>query len=126
MKNRIVVSFFVFCFLFTLVVSKAFYIQVVNKAKLLAYAKSQFVREVKEYPNRGNIVDRNGNPLAINTHVYNVFTIPKNKNQNYYNELKKLSNLVPELGYNKLKNAVAKRNKYTWLARKIKLDEAQL
>ncbi len=126
MKNRIVISFFVFCFLFTLVVSKAFYIQVVNKAKLLAYAKSQFVREVKEYPKRGNIVDRNGNPLAINTHVYNVFTIPKNKNQAYYDELKSLSKLVPELPYAKLKAAVAKRNKYTWLARKIKLDEAQL
>jgi len=125
-KNRIVISFFIFCFLFTLVLSKAFYIQVVNKTKLLAYAKSQFVREVKEYPNRGNIVDRNGNPLAINTHVYNVFTIPKNKNQNYYNELKALSQLVPELGYNKLKATVAKRNKYTWLARKIKLDEEQL
>ena len=126
MKNRIVISFFVFCFLFTLVVSKAFYIQVINKAKLLAYAKSQFVREVKEYPNRGNIVDRNGNPLAINTHVYNVFTIPKNKNQAYYDQLKTLSQLVPELTYTKLKASVAKRNKYTWLARKIKLDENQL
>lgn len=106
--------------------SKAFYIQVINKAKLLAYAKSQFVREVKEYPNRGNIVDRNGNPLAINTHVYNVFTIPKNKNQAYYDQLKTLSQLVPELTYTKLKASVAKRNKYTWLARKIKLDENQL
>lgn len=106
--------------------SKAFYIQVVNKARLLAYAKSQFVREVKEYPNRGNIVDRNGSPLAINTHVYNVFTIPKNKNNEYYQELKALSKLVPDLTYNKLRQLVSKRNKYTWLARKIKLDENQL
>ena len=80
MKNRIFFSFVVFVFLFAVVVSKAFYIQVVNKARLLAYAKSQFIREVKEYPNRGNILDRNGGPLAINVHVYNLFTIPKNKN----------------------------------------------
>lgn len=126
MKNRIFVTFLVFCFLFAVVVSKAFYIQVVNKAKLLAYAKSQFIREVKEYPNRGNILDRNGNPLAINVHVYNVFTIPKNKSAEFYQQLKSLSKIVPELPYQKLRSAVQRRNKYTWLGRKIKLSEEQI
>ncbi|MCM2349633.1 MAG: transpeptidase family protein [Bacteriovoracaceae bacterium] len=126
MKNRIFFSFIVFAFLFAVVVSKAFYIQVVNKAKLLAYAKSQFIREVKEYPNRGNIFDRNGNPLAINVHVYNLFTIPKNKNAEFYRQLKSLSQIVPELPYQKLRNLVQKRNRYTWLARKITLNEEQL
>jgi cell division protein FtsI (penicillin-binding protein 3) len=125
-KNKIFFSFLVFCFLFAVVVSKAFYIQVVNKAKLLAYAKSQFIREVKEYPNRGNILDRNGNPLAINVHVYNLFTIPKNKNAEFYQELKNLSEIVPELPYQKLRQLVQKRTRYTWLGRKIRLDENQL
>lgn len=126
MKNRIFFSFLVFCFLFTVVVVKAFYLQVVNKEKLITYAKSQFIREVKEYPNRGNILDRNGNPLAINVHVYNLFTIPKNKNAEYYAQLKKLSSIVPELPYSKLKSLIQKRNKYTWLGRKIPLSEQQL
>lgn len=126
MKNRIFFSFLVFCFLFTVVISKAFYIQVINKAKLISYAKSQFIREVKEYPNRGNILDRNGNPLAINVHVYNLFTIPKKKNEEYYKQLKKLSQIVPELPYQKLRSLVQKRNKYTWLGRKITLSEEQL
>lgn len=126
MKNRIFFSFLVFCFLFSVVVSKAFYIQVVNKSKLIAYAKSQFIREVKEYPNRGNILDRNGNPLAINVHVYNIFTIPKNKNAEFYEQLKELSKIVPELPYQKLRSLVQKRNRYTWLARKISLNENQL
>lgn len=126
MKNRIFFSFIVFSFLFAVVISKAFYIQVVNKAKLLAYAKSQFIREVKEYPNRGNIFDRNGNPLAINVHVYNLFTIPKNKNADFYRQLKTLSKIVPELPYQKLRDLVQKRNRYTWLARKITLNEEQL
>lgn len=116
----------VFCFLFAVVVSKAFYIQVVNKQKLLAYAKSQFIREVKEYPNRGNILDRNGNPLAINVHVYNLFTIPRNKNAEFYSQLKNLSKIVPELPYQKLRDLVQKRTKYTWLGRKISLNEEQL
>jgi cell division protein FtsI (penicillin-binding protein 3) len=126
LKNRVFFSFIVFFLLFAVVVSKAFYIQVVNKQKLIAYAKSQFIREVKEYPNRGNILDRNGNPLAINVHVYNLFTIPKNKNADYYEQLKKLSSIVPELPYLKLKNLVQKRTKYTWLGRKISLNENQL
>lgn len=116
----------VFCFLFALVVSKAFYLQVVNKSKLIAYAKSQFIREVKEYPNRGNLLDRNGNPLAINVHVYNLFTIPKNKNAEFYEQLKELSKIVPELPYQKLRAAVQNRSKYTWLGRKISLNESQL
>lgn len=126
MKNRIFFSFIVFCLLFAVVVTKAFYIQVVNKQKLLSYAKSQFIREVKEYPNRGNIIDRNGNPLAINVHVYNLFTIPKNKNAEYYEQLKTLSTVVPELPYQKLRSLIQKRTKYTWLGRKIRLSEEQL
>ncbi|MGE3608912.1 MAG: penicillin-binding protein [Bacteriovoracaceae bacterium] len=126
MKNRIFFSFLIFCFLFSIVISKAFYIQVVNKTKLINYAKSQFIREVKEYPNRGNILDRGGNPLAINVHVYNLFTIPKKKTEAYYKQLKQLSQIVPELPYQKLRSLVQKRNKYTWLGRKITLSENQL
>lgn len=98
----------------------------VNKTRLLAYAKSQFIREVKEYPNRGNIVDRNGNPLAINVHVYNIFTIPKRKNAEFYNQLRALSKIVPELPFVKLQGLVQKRTRYTWLARKVTLSEEQL
>lgn len=126
MKNRIFISFITFCFLFAIVISKAFYIQVINKTKLLTYAKSQFIREVKEYPNRGNILDRNGNPLAINVHVYNLFTIPKNKNKQYFKQLETLSKIVPQLTFKKLKSQVSRRSKYTWLARKIRLSEEQI
>jgi cell division protein FtsI (penicillin-binding protein 3) len=125
-KNRIFFSFIAFCFLFAIVVSKAFYIQVVNKSKLLTYSKSQFIREVKEYPNRGNILDRNSNPLAINVHVYNLFTIPRNKSAEFYNQLNHLSKIVPELPYQKLRSLVQKRNRYTWLGRKIHLSDDQL
>ena len=96
-----------------------------NKKKLIAYAKSQFIREVKEYPNRGNIFDRNGSPLAINIHVYNIFTVPKNSEQ-YYQGLKKLTKLVPEINYDKIKSTVKKRKKYTWISRKIILNETQV
>jgi cell division protein FtsI (penicillin-binding protein 3) len=67
----------VFCILFTAVAVRAFYIQIVDRDKLLAYSRSQLIREVKEYPKRGFIYDRNGHPLAMNVQKFNVFIIPK-------------------------------------------------
>lgn len=97
----------------------------VNKSKLLAYSNSQLIRKVVEYPNRGNIVDRNGHPLAINIHVYNLFTIPKKKDFGFYQDLKKLAKIVPQLTFRKLKSMVRHRKKYTWLARNVRLSEEQ-
>ncbi len=97
-----------------------------NKEKLLSYARNQFSRTIKEYPNRGNITDRNGHPLAINVHVYNVATFPRKNDLSYFRELKKLSQVVPSLEYNKIKSLVRGRSKFTWLGRNITLSENQL
>ena len=126
MKTRIQLFFVVFVFLFALVAAKAFYIQVVNKERLLAYARSQFLRETREYPNRGNIVDRNGTPLAINVQIFNIFTFPRAKGPEFRKQLQTLAKVVPELPYNQLWGKVRNRTKYTWLARKVKLSERQI
>lgn len=106
--------------------TKAFYVQVVQKDKLLAYARSQFMRETREYPNRGNITDRDGNPLAINVQTWNLYTFPKKKGSEFQNQIKELSKIVPELGYSNLWAKVKNRSKYTWLARRIRLDVDQV
>lgn len=126
MKRRIQISFAVFAFLFSLVAAKAFYIQVVNKQRLLTYARSQFLKEVKEYPNRGNIFDRHGTPLAINVQIFNLFTFPRAKGPEYRKQLQTLAKIVPQFSYNDLWGKVRIRKKYTWLARKIRLSEAQV
>ncbi len=110
--------------LFVFVFAKAFYIQVINSKKLLEYSKSQIFREVKVYPNRGNIYDRNGSPLAINIQTYSIFTIPKNvKDRSTY---RKLAKIVPQLKYSVIKSKIFKRTRYTWLARKILLTKDQV
>lgn len=126
MKTRIQLFFVVFVFLFALVAAKAFYIQVVNKERLLTYARSQFLRETREYPNRGNIFDRHGTPLAINVQIFNIFTFPRGKGPEFRKQLQALSKIVPELPHNQLWAKVKDRKKYTWLARKVKLSERQL
>ncbi|MBT3983079.1 MAG: penicillin-binding protein 2 [Bacteriovoracaceae bacterium] len=125
LKKRLTIVFSFFVFLFLLVISKALYIQVINNDKLLAYSESQLIREYKEYPNRGNIVDRNNNPLAINIKTYNIFTLPKllKGNRRGY---KKLSRIVPHITYRKIIAKVKGRDRYTWLARKVKLTNTQV
>lgn len=126
MKQRIQITFIMFTLLFAVVAAKAFYIQVVNKDRLLTYARSQFMREAKIYPARGNIFDRNGTPLAINVQIFNMFTFPRAKGPAYRHELQQLARIVPQLSYSQLWGKVKNRKKYTWLARKIALSEAQI
>ncbi len=126
MKTRIQTTFFVFIVLFALVAAKAFYIQVVQKQRLLAYARSQFMRETREFPNRGSITDRHGNPLAINVQTWNLYTFPRKKGPAYQKQLREMAKAVPELPYNMLWGKVKNRSKYTWLARRVRLNEAQV
>lgn len=123
--KRIYFSFFIFCILFFLVLSKAFYVQVITSKKLIAYSNSQFLRQSTLYPKRGNIYDRNGSPLGLNIQTYSIFTIPKHHKGQMEN-YKKLTNVVPELKFKNIKKKILKRNRYTWLARKIQLTAKQI
>ena len=116
MKNKIITAFFCFVFLYLAVLTKAFYIQVVNREKLISYSKSQALRVVKSYPRRGSVFDRNGNPLAINVKKYNIFSIPKDEKE-LKNEVKKLTQTIKELDFNSTYNKLKKRDRYTWIAR---------
>ena len=69
-KRKIQIIFSFFCVCFFLVLGKAFKIQVVDKKELLERSESQIFRKYKIYPRRGNIYDRNGQPLAINIKTY--------------------------------------------------------
>ncbi len=123
-KKKLLFTLSVFVVLFGLVISKAFYVQVANRGKLIAYAHSQFVRKIKKYPPRGNILDRNGNPLAINIPTYTLFTIPKlNHDKMIY---KDLSRIIPELSHNKILAKVKGRKNYTVLGKKLNLTTHQV
>jgi len=126
LKGRILFIFSIFCLAFFLVVSKAFYVQVINSEKLKNYAANQFFKEYKKYPKRGNILDRNGNPLAINVHRYSIFGIPK--------LMKDLDESVKSLGqamkdrkaWKAYRKMLVNRNRFTWLHRKVQLTADQV
>ncbi|MCO4792927.1 MAG: PASTA domain-containing protein [Bacteriovoracaceae bacterium] len=123
--KRFKFTFLFFAIAFTMVLAKAFKVQVIDSKKLIAKSKGQFFRETKVYPKRGNIYDRGGNPLALNIQTYSIFTIPKNLKGDL-TIYKKLEEIVPSLTYSKILKKTRKRKKFTWLGRKIKLEKSQV
>jgi cell division protein FtsI (penicillin-binding protein 3) len=124
-KRKIKFTFLFFVIAFVLILLRAIKIQLIDRDMLNSYSQRQFFKESKVFPKRGTIFDRNGNPLAINIQTFSIFAIPKN-NKLQFDSYKKLTKIVPQLKYNKIKNKIIKRRKYTWLARKIKLEKSQV
>ena len=124
-RKRVYLTFFLFCLSFLIIIAKAFFIQVINQKKLLSYSKDQLIQESTIFPNRGNIYDRKGAPLAINVQRYSIFSIPKlidDKNETF----KKLASIIPRLSVRRLKKILSKRNRFTWLERQIELNQEQI
>lgn len=126
MKNKITFVFFSVAILFGLVIAKAFYVQIINSEKLMAYHNSQVVREVKIYPKRGHILDRTGNPLAINMYKYNIFTFPKGS-ADIKNKINKINKVVKDINSEDIiQKSKNRKGKFTWIARQIDLEENQV
>lgn len=64
-------------FAFSLLAARAFYLQILGKDYLLAQGQARYVREVTVKANRGRILDRNGQTLAVSTPVDSVWANPK-------------------------------------------------
>jgi len=124
MKTKATFVFFLMMFLFSAVAVKAFYVQVINRDKLITYSHSQIVRETKTYPRRGHILDRNGAPLAINVQKYNIFTFGKDINI-FRKEIKTLDKVLNGINANEIIKNVIKRKKFTWISRKRSLSDEE-
>ena len=124
-KNKVIVVLLVLCTFFSMVLVKAFIVQIYDRSTLIEKSKKQIFRESKVFSHRGNIYDRNGSPLAINIQTYSLFTIPKNV-RGGSESYRKLSQIVPNLSYKKILKKIKNRKRYTWLARKISLSDEQV
>ena len=124
-KNKIYISFFIISIGFITILIRAFYLQVINRENLKKYSESQIVRELKIYPNRGNILDRNHNPLAINIDTYSIFIMPKEL-VDKSGSLKKVSAILKDVSFKELSQKLKGRNRFTWVSRKIEISELDL
>lgn len=106
---------------FFVILAQAFRLQVLDQKELLAKYSKQILRERKVYPNRGNIFDRSGNPLAINRQTYGLFAVPEEFED--FRRLRAVVKKVPGLKYSSVRKKLKKRKRFTWLARKIHLSD---
>jgi cell division protein FtsI (penicillin-binding protein 3) len=119
-NTKLKIIYLIFVFSFSCVVFKAFQIQVLDKDDLILRSNNQIFREVKVYPRRGHIYDRNGSPLAINIQTYSIFTIPQDVSDQVAT-YRSLAKIIPDLTYDQIRKKVSNRTRFTWIARKIEL-----
>ena len=75
-RDRLFAVFMAIAFLFLLIFSRFFYIQVIWSDELKNLASDQWTREIPVVAERGSITDRNGTVLAGNVTSYSVFARP--------------------------------------------------
>jgi len=118
---------FTFIFLSIIAVAifvRGMYIQISIKDRLRSYAQSQYFRTVTAYPNRGNIFDRNGHPLAINRRSFDLFVMPKEIPHNQ--EIRKLCRILEMENCSDVIKKIRNRNKFTYLERDLRISEKQV
>jgi penicillin-binding protein 2 len=95
----------IFITLVIVLLARLFYIQIVDDRYLL-YANKNVIRQVKQYPARGPILDRNNKLLVQNELVYDISVIPKQIKPFDTVEFCKLINITKEEFDKKLLKAV--------------------
>jgi cell division protein FtsI/penicillin-binding protein 2 len=73
--KRVNFLFFTFTVLLICVIIKLFFIQIVNSSQ---NSSNSYLKTDKIIPARGNIFDRNNEPIALNETTYQLFVEPKN------------------------------------------------
>ncbi|MEO1767485.1 peptidoglycan D,D-transpeptidase FtsI family protein [Thiobacter aerophilum] len=108
---------------FLVLVGRAFYLQGVNKDFLRQKGEARYSRVITLNANRGNILDRNGEPLAISTPVESVAASPRDVEitAEQTAKLARLLNLpVPDL-----KRKLEDSREFVYLKRQLPPDQAE-
>lgn len=108
---------------FAMIISRALYLQVFHRQDLISYSKGQFLRTAELYPLRGQILDRNGSPLAINIQKFDLFAMPQYL-QNL-NSVQVACNIL-NINCSAIKKNIHERKKFTWIGRDLRLTERQI
>lgn len=110
-----------FCIAFILMFGRAVYLQVIDKEYLQSQGDARYLRIQKDLPNRGMIVDRHSQPLAISTPVNSIWVQPKTiyqqREQYSYQQLTKLLGISRDDLLNRVKD---KQNReFVYLKRQV-------
>jgi cell division protein FtsI (penicillin-binding protein 3) len=114
MKNRLNLLLLIFILLFGMILGRVIYIDFFSKNRdKLAYAKSDFTTF-----ERGFVVDRNGNQLAVSIRQTSIAINPGRINLERLKEYSVLCNLL-NVEFSEFKLLIKKDTQFVWLKRKV-------
>ncbi len=110
---------FLFAFIGVLVV-RLLYLQVYKHEFYADKSRRQVNKTFTIYPNRGEIFDRNGTPLAFSTPVYSAYAIPT-QIQDKTGFAQKVSDITGQR-YETVLRLISNRGAFMWIRRKLDAD----
>jgi cell division protein FtsI (penicillin-binding protein 3) len=123
--SRLYAFLLVFLLCSVALVARAMNLQIVDTEELQEQGAARYLREVVVPTRRGNILDRNGEPLAVSTPVDSVWVNPKELLQ-YQEDIEPLAGL---LGFEaeEVERRLTQRSKkeFVWLRRRLRPDIAE-
>lgn len=124
-KQRLIILMVFCCLIAGAVVTRAAYFQLMPNPKLEQMAKRQFESKVLIRPRRGNILDRNGEPLAINSEIDSLAANPsKIKNSK---TLARLLSKALNIPFTKIFQKIDEKREFIWIKRHLtENDQDQL
>ncbi|MFA5878586.1 MAG: penicillin-binding protein 2 [Candidatus Margulisiibacteriota bacterium] len=115
-KIRIIVYFLIFFLFAGIIITRLFYLQIINHDFFVNKLERQLKRVINISPHRGNIYSRDKKPLALTDYAYSLYAIPvqiKNKSL-FASKIAPLINKSKSEVFNKIKH----RSYFIWLKRK--------
>jgi len=116
-KLRLAIAFFIIIFLSLFSIYKTLMLNLKPDPRLILKSKNQFTSTIKLTPKRGDILDRNGNTIAISKTVNSLFAEPV-KIQNKEALAKEISNKL-NLDYKQTFSKINNNRGFVWIKRML-------
>lgn len=124
MKPKIIAVFVFVCFLWSLLIFRAAYLQFLPHNKLNSLQARQFQTVVTLPSRRGTIYDTNGKELAMSAPSYSLYADPKIILDKKLTS-EKLSKLIPQSSREILTKIKVKNKRFVWIDRLIDASSAE-
>ncbi len=122
---RIRIRFIGFCFIavFSLIVFRAFDLQVRNQEEWSKRAERQHQKTIPLTPQRGTIYDRNGEVLSLSIEVDSIFAEPRNITDG--SQAAKQISAALSLPYSVVRSKITSDKSFVWLKRQVTPSESE-
>jgi cell division protein FtsI (penicillin-binding protein 3) len=123
-RNRLIFLFSAFLIFSMALIGRAVSIQIIGDSRLATLAERQFQSQVLVRPRRGMVLDRHGEPLAINVDAQSLAVNPRRIPQEERVALARKLNRALGISFQQIRGRLESDRAFAWIARH--LTDAQL